>query len=152
MTQDAQTESSQENAGRASGAATNQNEVQQLLDQFARALTAGEAGKVAALWETPALVMSDQAVQAVGATSEVESFFAGAKDQYNDMGITDTRPEIRRLTWATDRTAIVEVRWPWLNADGRESGSETSTYTLRRDDAGKLKVRVVVMHGVARND
>ena len=145
-----QTEPSQ--AGQATSAAPNQAEVQQLLEQMARALTAGEAKKVAALWETPALVMSDQGVQAVASISEVEQFFSGAKEQYNQLGVTDTRPEIQRLTWPTGRTALVEVRWPWLTADGREAGAETSTYTLRRDESGKLKIRAVIMHGVARND
>ncbi len=129
-----------------------QTEVQSLLEQMARALTAGDGRTVARMWETPAMVISDQGVQAVASTSEVEQFFSGAKDQYNKMGIVDTRPEIQQLTWATRRIAIAEVRWPWLDGSGRESGSETSTYTFRRDDSGQLKVRAVVMHGVARND
>ena len=129
-----------------------QTEVQSLLEQMARALTAGDGRTVARMWETPAMVISDQGVQAVASTSEVEQFFSGAKDQYNRMGIVDTRPEIQQLTWATQRITIAEVRWPWLDSKGRESGSETSTYTFRRDDSGQLKVRMVVMHGVARDD
>lgn len=127
-------------------------EVQQMLERMAGALTQGDGKTVASMWETPALVIGDQGVQAVGFNHEVEQFFAGAKQQYNKMGIVDTRPEIQQLRWATDRIAVVEVRWPWLDAAGRESGSETSTYTLRRDDGGRLRVRAVVMHGVARND
>ena len=129
-----------------------QAEVQQVLDQMARALISGDGRAVARLWEPPALVLSDQEVHSVASSEEVAKFFGGAKDQYNQMGIVDTRPDIQRLTWPTQRMAIVEVRWPWLDANGRESGSETSTYTFRRDDSGQLKLRVVVMHGVARND
>jgi hypothetical protein len=129
-----------------------QAEVQQVLDQMARALISGDGRAVARLWEPPALVLSDQEVHSVASSEEVEKFFGGAKDQYNQMGIVDTRPDIQRLTWPTRRMAIVDVRWPWLDANGRESGSETSTYTFRRDDSGQLKLRVVVMHGVARND
>jgi ketosteroid isomerase-like protein len=127
-------------------------EVQKLLDQMSRALTRGDGRAVAQLWETPALVLSDQGAHAVASSAEVEQFFAGAKDQYNQMGVVETRPEIQRLSWPTRNIAIAEVRWPWLDAGGREAGSETSTYTFRRDDRGQLKLRLVVMHGVARND
>jgi hypothetical protein len=127
-------------------------EVQGLLDRMARALTSGDGRAAAQLWDTPALVLSDQGVHAVASNAEVQQFFGGAKEQYNQLGIVDTRPEIQRLTWPTQRLAIVEVRWPWLDAHGRESGSETSTYTFRRDDSGQLKLRAVVMHGIAKND
>jgi ketosteroid isomerase-like protein len=127
-------------------------EVQQLLDQMARSLTSGDGQAVARLWEAPALVLSDQGAHAVTTAAEVEKFFEGAKEQYNQLGVVDTRPEIQRLSWPTDRLAIAEVRWPWLDAGGREAGSETSTYTFRRDENGRLKLRAVVMHGVAKND
>jgi len=114
---------------------------------MARALTVGEARSVAAMWDVPALVVHDEDVRAVTSMAEVEQFLAGAKDQYNERGITDTRGEIQRLDWPTERIALVEVRWPWLDAQGRERGTETSTYTLRRDDQGKLRLRVALMHG-----
>jgi hypothetical protein len=101
------------------------------------------------MWETPALVLSDQEVITVGAASEVEQFFSGAKEQYNARGIVDTRPDIVQLRWPTEKIAIVEVRWPYLDARGHELGEETSTYTLRRNEAGDLKVRVAVMHGTS---
>jgi ketosteroid isomerase-like protein len=124
-------------------------EVKQLLDQFARAVTSGDGRAIARLWDSPALVVSDEAVRSVASLGEVEQFFSGAKDQYNRLGIVDTRADVTRLDWATDRIAVVRVRWPWLDAEGRENGEETSTYVLRRDDAGNLKVRAVIMHGAA---
>jgi ketosteroid isomerase-like protein len=124
-----------------------EREVQDLLDQLARAITAGDGRAVARLWDVPALVLSDANVQPVTAAAEIEQFFGGAKEQYNAQGITDTRPEIVRLTWATERLAIAEVDWPYLDAAGARRGLETSTYTFRRDDAGQLRLRVAVLHG-----
>lgn len=152
MSQNAETGRDDGESGATTDSGANRAEVQRLFQQMARDLTAGAGSKVAALWEAPALVISDQGVHAVATSKEIEDFFSGAKEQYNKLGITDTRPEIQRLTWPTSRVAIVEVRWPWLTASGQQSGSESSTYTLRRDDAGRLRVRSVVMHGVARND
>jgi len=86
---------------------------------------------------------------AVRTPEEVQRFFSGAKDQYNKMGITDTRADIVRLSWATHRIAIVQVRWPYLDARGEEVGEETSTYTLKRNQAGELKLCAAVMHGAS---
>jgi len=124
-------------------------EVQEFLNTFARALTSGDADRIAALWETPAFVASDPACHAVGQAAEVRKFFEGAKAQYNAMGVVETRPEISVLDWVTERMAIVEVRWPWLDARHHEVGDETSTYILRRDEKGKLRLRVSVMHGAS---
>jgi ketosteroid isomerase-like protein len=123
-------------------------EVQALLDALARAVTAGDGQKVAALWEVPALVIGADAVIAVNARAEVERFFGGARAQYNDQGIVDTRADIMRLEWLNGRIAMVSVRWPYIDQQGRERGAEQSTYTLRRDDDGVLKIRAVTMHGV----
>jgi hypothetical protein len=121
--------------------------IQDFLDRFARALTAGDGAAVARLWQVPALVIGDDMVKAIASADEVAAFFGGAKDEYNQRGIVDTRGEIVRLTWPTDRIAIVSVRWPYFDAHGKELGDETSTYTLRRDDAGALRLCAAVMHG-----
>ncbi len=117
------------------------------LDEFARALTAGDGRAVANLWETPAFVLGDEMVRVVQSPQEVEAFFAGAKEQYNARGVTEARAEILELDWLTDRIVQVEVRWPYQDAYGEELGYETSTYTLLRDDAGRLRLRIAVMHG-----
>jgi len=122
-------------------------EVQELLDRFARAMTSGDGRAAAALWETPALVLGDDMARAVGSAAEVEAFFGGAKEQYNRLGIVDTRAEIRGLEALTAKIVLVTVRWPRLDGSGAEKGSETSTYTLRRDDGGALRIRVAMMQG-----
>jgi len=121
-------------------------EIKEFLDRFGRAVTSGDTRTIATMWGTPALVLSDSDTHAVASPEQVEQFFAGAKDQYNARGITDTRPDIVRFEWLTERIAIVDVRWPYLDAQGREHGDETSTYTLRRDGDG-LKLYAVVMRG-----
>lgn len=124
-------------------------EVKQLLDQFARAITSGDGRAAARLWDVPALVISDEAIHSAGSLGEIERFFGGSKEQYNRLGIVDTRADVVHLEWVTDRIAMVRVRWPWLDGQGRETGEETSTYVLRRDGEGNLKVRSVIMHGAA---
>lgn len=123
--------------------------VQELLDRFARALTAGDGEAVAELWETPAFVLGSGMARAVSARAEVVEFFSSGKDQYNALGITDTRAEIQALDWVSEDLVVVDVRWPYLDANGEEVGEERSTYTLLRDAQGRLKIRSVLMRGAS---
>jgi ketosteroid isomerase-like protein len=123
-------------------------DVQEFLNQFSRSLTAGDGHTIARMWAVPALVLGDDMAMVVNTPAEVEKFFSGAKDEYNKRGITDTHADITTLHWVTEKIAIVAVRWPYLDAQGKEVGAEASTYTLRRDERGELKLQAAVMHGI----
>ena len=122
-------------------------EIQSFLERFARSLTAGDGKAIAKLWNVPAYVLGDTMAQAVNTREEVEKFFSGAKDEYNKRGIVSTRPDVFGLEWITDRLAVVDVRWPYLDGRGDEKGEEVSTYVLKRDDDGELKLHVALMRG-----
>jgi hypothetical protein len=123
--------------------------VREVLDRLAGAVTAGDARAAARLWGTPALVLSDGMAWGIATRTEVEDFFAGAKQQYNARGIVDTRPDILRVQWLTDRIAVAEVRWPYIDVNGDEVGAESSTYILRREDDGEFLIRATVPQGEA---
>jgi hypothetical protein len=137
----------QPGGGQMAGGAHDTEVVEDFLDRLARALTSGDGATIARMWNVPALVVSDQEVLPVTSSEQVAKFFGGAKQEYNARGVTGTRGEILNLQWVTDRIAIAEVRWPWLDESGNEVGEEASTYTLRRDDDGNLKICATVMHG-----
>ena len=126
--------------------------VQDLLDAFARGLVTGDGPAIAELWNLPSYVLGDGMARTIEMREEVEEFFTSAKDQYAEMGVTGTRAEITRLEWLTDGIAQVDVRWPYLDAAGGEHGEERSTYTLRRDDAGNLKICIAIMRGASEAD
>ncbi|MBA3499279.1 MAG: hypothetical protein M4D80_27150 [Myxococcota bacterium] len=123
-------------------------EVQDLLDQLARALIAGDGEAVAALWETPAFVIGSDGVTAISSREQVAKFFGGVK--YNADGVKRTRADLLDLERVGNRIVIAAVRWPHLDAADREMNSESSDYTLRRDDNGKLKIRAVLMRGTTK--
>lgn len=125
-----------------------QEQIQAVLDRFARALTAGDGEAVAELWETPAFVIGSGMARAVSAREEVVDFFSRGKEQYNSLGVTDTRAEIQRLDAVADDLVVVDVRWPYITASGEEKGEETSTYTLLRDAKQQWRIRSVLMRGV----
>lgn len=70
----------------------------------------------------------------VNSQADLEQVFSGAKEQYNARNITDTRAEIVKLDWPTSRIAIVQVRWPYLDAQG-------STRRARRAGAKPRRTR-----------
>jgi hypothetical protein len=121
--------------------------VQTFLDRLARAVTAGDGKTIAAMWAVPGVIIGDRSVRVVGTVNEVEQFFGGARDQYHALGVVTTRAEIQRLEWLTDRIVLVDVRWPYLDARGNERGEESSTYALRTDDTGELRIQAAVMRG-----
>ena len=125
-------------------AAREEPDVQEFLDRLAWALTSGNGKAAAGLWALPAVLIGDVAVQTVVDRGELERLFADARRHYAERGIIDTHGEIQRVEWLTDRIALVDVRWPQYNSKGSESGEEWSTYTLRRDEHGLLRLHVAV--------
>lgn len=121
--------------------------VQAFLDDFARVFTAGDGRAVAAFWDTPALVLSDEMEQVIDTREQAANFFGDARAQYHPLDIVDTKAEIVRLDELTDQMVCVRVRWPYLDRHGREVGAECSTYTLKRGSDTDWKIRVAVMHG-----
>jgi hypothetical protein len=129
------------------GARSKKSELAQFFDRYAKAVTSDDLPVLVAAWETPAFVLGDIGAHAVSSPDEITKLFSGAKEQYNARGIVGTRADIVRSEWPSERIATVTVRWPFIDRDGRELGYETSTYMLRRDDGGTLRIRGAIMHG-----
>jgi hypothetical protein len=123
-------------------------EVQDLLDRYAKALASGNSAAAAAMWEVPAYVIGPDTVLAIDRSELISQFFGEVKDAYHAQGIESTQPEILDEEWVGDRLVVVRIRWPYLDASGREVGAERSDYTLRRDRSGALVIRCVLMRGV----
>jgi len=121
-------------------------EVDAFFTILGRALVEGDALTVATLYETPALLLADAGVQAIARREEVERFFAGARAQYDERGVDSTRADVEQREWLGERVVLVRVRWPYVDPHGREVGGERSTYALRRDDEGALRIRAVLPH------
>jgi len=127
---------------------TARTEVQDFLDELAHALTAGDGEKVATMYEVPALIISDEGVHAISTTEEIAAFFGAAKDEYNAMGVVETRADVIDLERIGTKLMIATVRWPHIDKKGIEVAAESSDYTLRRDDKGKLRIRSVLMRSM----
>jgi ketosteroid isomerase-like protein len=131
--------------GTPQGSEQRASSVEDFINRYADALIAGDGRTIAAMWESPALVLADSGVTYVSSAFEVERFFTSAKDQYFARGVVSAHPEIVREDWATPRIVVVDALWHNLDSRGAEVAREASTYMLRRSDEGELKLHVVLI-------
>ena len=120
------------------------DQLRRFLEQYARALSAGDLRGIADCWEVPALVLSDDGAIAVAAAGEIERFFARAVEWYRSQGLAFTQPELERVEPLSAKLATVDVRWPTFDAAGTERTSERSHYILRLGDDGQPRIRVAL--------
>jgi hypothetical protein len=122
----------------------NNDEIRRFLEQYGRAVSAGDSHAIANCWEVPGLVLSDEGAIAVGDTGEIEKFFAQATEWYRSRGLVSTKPELERVEMLSANLAAVDVRWPTFDASGKEQSSERSYYILRIGKDGQVHVRVAL--------
>lgn len=120
--------------------------------RFARALMAGDIKKIAQCWALPSLAVGDSFSMAMTTTTDIETLFAGIKQQYQVRGIAEAKPIVQSLTWATELMAVVDIRWPYIDRHGAEIGAESSIYTVKRDETGEVKILCALMKGTLDAD
>jgi ketosteroid isomerase-like protein len=123
---------------------TAQHEVASFLDRYAEALAGGDLPGVAACYALPALVVGDAATIPVSERAQVDAAFSGAADAYRAQGLVGLRPEVRAVEPLTGALTLVDVRWAYLDEAGRERRHTSYRYLLRRLDAGRLGIQVVI--------
>ena len=69
---------------------------------------------------------------------------AEAIEWYRSRGVVSTRPELEHVDMLSDRIAAVDVRWPALDAFGRETASERSHYIVQQGSDDRVRIRVAL--------
>ncbi|MEO5692621.1 MAG: hypothetical protein ABIQ72_05820 [Usitatibacter sp.] len=126
-------------------------EVQIFLDQFALAVSENDGKTATQLWESPAIVLGDTMAMQVQSDAAVRKMFGSAKKMMDEMGVAETRAEILGLESLTPKVVMVTAHFDWINGAGEQVGGESTTFTLRRDNSGSLRVKSSVMHGQETN-
>ena len=122
--------------------------IRAFLAAFCGAMARGDTPAAVSMWETPAMIVGEQAVRILRSGNDMLGFFAQAKQHYNLEGAIASRPDVASIHWATGTIAIVEVRWPHLDEENNELGAEVWTYVLRRA-IKEWRIRVGIVHGAA---
>lgn len=115
---------------------TSPSDISAFLDRSAEALAAGDLPGIAACYALPALVVGDANTIPV-----TEAAFAGA---YRARGLVGIRPEPRAVDPFTATLTLVDVAWSYLDEAGATGQQSSYRYLLRRSDADRLGIQVVV--------
>lgn len=116
--------------------------IEYMLHAFGDALTARNIDAITPCWAIPALIVFDEGALAVADADELGRMFRTSMAAYDTEGVASTTAEILTEEPLSDRLFAVDVRWPYLDRDGHETGGETSHYLVWIDDDGHARIRV----------
>jgi hypothetical protein len=82
-------------------------------------------------------------VPVVAAREEIEAAFDGAAERYRAQGLVAVRPTLVASEALSERLVSVDVRWDYLDEQGRSSQQDGYRYILRLDEVGP-RIQVVI--------
>jgi hypothetical protein len=117
-----------------------------LLERMATAVTSGDGAAAATLFAYPATMVMGDSTQPLNDPGTVARFFGEAPRMYRERGIEQTFPLTESTEWLTPELALVRVRWPYIDADGNDTGdAETSVYVVRKGRGGPLVCSAIAL-------
>lgn len=114
--------------------------VTRFFEGYGEAVAAGDLPRIAGSYLTPALVLGPGATIPVATGEEVEAAFRGAADAHRARGLVTARATVERLEPITDDLAMADIRWEYLDAEGRVAEGNDYRYVLRRSVEGALAI------------
>ncbi len=118
--------------------------LQRFLLRYGEALSAGDLKAISGCYVVPALVLSDEGSVPIAAREEIEAAFDGAAERYRAQGLVAVRPTLLASEELTERLVSVDVRWDYLDEQGRSAQQNGYRYVLRLEDEASPKIQVVI--------
>ena len=118
--------------------------VWRFLVRYGEALAAGDLKTISGCYAIPALVLSDEGSVPIAARQEIEAAFDGAAERYRAQGLVDIRPILVTSEALSERLLSVDVRWEYLDEQGRSAQQNGYRYVLRVEDEASPKIQVVI--------
>lgn len=114
------------------------------LVRYGEALSAGDLKAISGCYAVPCLVLSDTGSVPITACEEIEAAFDGAAERYRTQGLVAVRPTLLASEALSERLVWVEVRWDYLDEQGRSAQQNGYRYVLRLEDEASPKIQVVI--------
>jgi hypothetical protein len=118
--------------------------LQRFLLRYGEALSAGDLKAISGCYVVPALVLSDEGSIPIAAREEIEAAFDGAAERYRAQGLVAVRPTLVASEALSDKLVSVDVRWDYLDEQGRSAQQNGYRYVLRLEDEASPKIQVVI--------
>ena len=123
---------------------TTDEHLRRFLVHYGEALAAGDLKAISGYYALPALVLSDEGSVPIAARQEIEVAFDGAAERYRAQGLVDLRPTLLASEVISERLLWVDVRWEYLDDQGRSAQQNGYRYVLRLEDGESPKIQVVI--------
>ena len=123
---------------------TTDEHLRRFLVRYGEALSAGDLGAVSGCYTVPALVLSDEGSVPIASREEIEAAFNGAAERYREQGLVGLRPILVASEAISERLLSVDVRWEYLDEQGRSAQQNGYRYVLRLEDEASPKIQVVI--------
>jgi hypothetical protein len=118
--------------------------LRRFLVRYGEALAVGDLKAISGCYAVPALVLSDAGSVPIAAREEIEAAFDGAAERYSAQGLVGLRPTLLASEALSERLLSVDVRWEYLDEQGRSAQQNVYRYVLRLQDEASPKIQVVI--------
>jgi hypothetical protein len=118
--------------------------LRRFLVRYGEALSAGDLKAISGCYVVPSLVLSDEGSVPIAAREEIEAAFDGAAERYRAQGLVAIRPTLVASESLSERLVSVDVRWDYLDEQGRSAQQNGYRYVLRLEDEASPKIQVVI--------
>jgi ketosteroid isomerase-like protein len=118
--------------------------LRRFLVRYGEALSAGDLKAISGCYVVPSLVLSDAGSVPITAREEIEAAFDGAAERYRAQGLVAVRPTLVASEALSVRLVSADVRWDYLDEQGRSAQQNGYRYVLRLEDEASPKIQVVI--------
>ena len=118
--------------------------LRRFLVRYGEALAAGDLKTISGCYAVPSLVLSDEGSVPIAARQEIEAAFDGAAERYRAQGLVGIRPTLLAWEALSERLLCLDVRWDYLDEQGRSAQQNGYRYVLRLENEATLKIQVVI--------
>jgi hypothetical protein len=112
--------------------------------RYGEALAAGDLKAISGCYAVPSLVLSDAGSVPIAAREEIEAAFDGAAERYRAQGLVALRPTLVASEALSERLVSADVRWDYLDDQGRSAQQNGYRYVLRLEGEAEPKIQVVI--------
>ena len=118
--------------------------LRRFLIRYGEALSAGDLKAISGCYAVPSLVLSDTGSVPIAAREEIEAAFDGAAERYRAQGLVAVRPTLVASEALSERLVSADVRWDYLDEQGRSAQQNAYRYVLRLEDEASPRIQVVI--------
>jgi hypothetical protein len=118
--------------------------LRRFLVRYGEALSAGDLKAISSCYAVPSLVLSDEGSVPIASREEIEAAFDGAAERYRAQGLVAVRPTLLASEALGERLISADVRWDYLDEQGRSAQQNSYRYVLRLEDEASPKIQVVI--------